>query len=99
MRLPLASHSDKTDSGSNMSSGWSAVGGQVQSAYVVGGLDPNDSKDGHSVSYPVLRNGRRFNNTLESFRVILGFCRWGFSRVRTVFDWHRDRRVVGLPRR
>ncbi|KAK3941391.1 amidase signature domain-containing protein [Diplogelasinospora grovesii] len=34
--------------GSDMPSGWSAVGGQVQSAYVRGGVDPNDSKDGHS---------------------------------------------------
>ncbi|KID82777.1 Amidase [Metarhizium guizhouense ARSEF 977] len=34
--------------GSMMPSGWSAVGGQTQSAYVRGGLDPNDSKDGHS---------------------------------------------------
>jgi hypothetical protein len=31
-------------------SGWSAVGGQTQSAYVRGGLDLNDTKDGHSVS-------------------------------------------------
>ncbi|KID60685.1 Amidase signature domain protein, partial [Metarhizium hybridum] len=31
-----------------MPSGWSAVGGQTQSAYVRGGLDPDDSKDGHS---------------------------------------------------
>ncbi|KAK4446542.1 putative amidase [Podospora aff. communis PSN243] len=29
-------------------SGWSAVGGQTQSAYVRGGVDPNDIKDGHS---------------------------------------------------
>lgn len=35
-----------------MPSGWSAVGGQTQSAYVRGGLDPNDSKDGHSVGPP-----------------------------------------------
>lgn len=35
-----------------MPSGWSAVGGQTQSAYVRGGLDPDDSKDGHSVSNP-----------------------------------------------
>ncbi|KAK3291864.1 amidase signature domain-containing protein [Chaetomium fimeti] len=34
--------------GSDMPSGWSAVGGQVQSAYIVGGVDPTDSKDGHS---------------------------------------------------
>ncbi|KAK4157240.1 amidase signature domain-containing protein [Chaetomidium leptoderma] len=34
--------------GTFMPSGWSAVGGQVQSAYIVGGVDPNDSKDGHS---------------------------------------------------
>ncbi|KAL7804413.1 amidase signature domain-containing protein [Trichoderma afarasin] len=34
--------------GSMMPSGWSAIGGQVQSAYVRGGLDPDDSKDGHS---------------------------------------------------
>ncbi|KAK2594393.1 hypothetical protein QQS21_007899 [Conoideocrella luteorostrata] len=34
--------------GSMMPSGWSAIGGQTQSAYVRGGLDPNDSKDGHS---------------------------------------------------
>ncbi|KAL2833835.1 amidase signature domain-containing protein [Aspergillus cavernicola] len=34
--------------GSMMPSGWSAVGGQTQSAYVRGGLLSNDSKDGHS---------------------------------------------------
>ncbi|KAM6481340.1 amidase signature domain-containing protein [Trichoderma sp. SZMC 28011] len=34
--------------GSMMPSGWSAIGGQVQSAYVRGGLDLDDSKDGHS---------------------------------------------------
>jgi amidase len=33
-----------------MSSGWSAVGGQTQSAYVRGRLQPDDTKDGHSVS-------------------------------------------------
>lgn len=33
-----------------MPNGWSAVGGQTQSAYVRGGIDPNDSHDGHSVS-------------------------------------------------
>lgn len=37
-----------------MPSGWSAIGGQVQSAYVRGGLDPDDSKDGHSVSLKLL---------------------------------------------
>lgn len=37
-----------------MPSGWSAGGGQTQSAYVRGGLDPNDSKDGHSVSQGLL---------------------------------------------
>ena len=36
-----------------MPSGWSAVGGQTQSAYVRGGLDSNDSKDGHSVGPPL----------------------------------------------
>lgn len=35
-----------------MPSGWSAVGGQVQSAYVRGGLKADDSKDGHSVRIP-----------------------------------------------
>lgn len=35
-----------------MPSGWSAIGGQTQSAYVRGGLDANDSKDGHSVRNP-----------------------------------------------
>ncbi|KAK4147940.1 amidase signature domain-containing protein [Dichotomopilus funicola] len=34
--------------GSDMPSGWSAVGGQVQSAYILGGVDPDDSTDGHS---------------------------------------------------
>ncbi|KAH6868972.1 amidase signature domain-containing protein [Thelonectria olida] len=34
--------------GSMMPSGWSAIGGQAQSAYVRGGLNPQDSKDGHS---------------------------------------------------
>ena len=37
------------DSGSDMHNGWSAVGGQTQSAYVVNGLDPDDSSEGHSV--------------------------------------------------
>ena len=32
-----------------MPSGWSAVGGQTQSAYVRGGVQLDDSKDGHSV--------------------------------------------------
>ncbi|KAF2878597.1 amidase signature domain-containing protein [Massariosphaeria phaeospora] len=32
----------------NMPSGWSAVGGQTQSAYVRGGLQEEDSRDGHS---------------------------------------------------
>ncbi|KAI0098026.1 putative glutamyl-tRNA amidotransferase subunit A [Nemania sp. FL0031] len=35
-------------SGTMMPSGWSAVGGQTQSAYVRGGLDPTDTKVGHS---------------------------------------------------
>jgi amidase len=39
-----------------MPSGWSAIGGQVQSAYVRGGLDPTDSKDGHSVSHVLYVN-------------------------------------------
>ncbi|KAJ5083647.1 hypothetical protein N7456_013074 [Penicillium angulare] len=34
--------------GSDMPNGWSAVGGQTQSAYVRGGLDPKDSPEGHS---------------------------------------------------
>ncbi|KAJ5132381.1 hypothetical protein N7448_006539 [Penicillium atrosanguineum] len=34
--------------GSDMPNGWSAVGGQTQSAYVRGGIDPEDSHDGHS---------------------------------------------------
>lgn len=42
--------------GKDMQSGWSAVGGQGQSAYVRGGLDPEDeSSNGHSVSRPPLR--------------------------------------------
>ncbi len=32
-----------------MPSGWSAVSGQVQPAYVRGGWQEDDSKDGHSV--------------------------------------------------
>lgn len=34
--------------GSSMPSGWSAVGGQTQPAYVSTGLDPDDSSEGHS---------------------------------------------------
>ncbi|KAI9158329.1 putative amidase family protein [Paramyrothecium foliicola] len=34
--------------GSMMPSGWSAIGGQTQSAYVRGGIDSDDSKDGQS---------------------------------------------------
>ena len=39
--------------GTLLPSGWSAVGGQVQSAYVRGGVQPDDSKDGHSVRAPM----------------------------------------------
>ncbi|EXJ68778.1 uncharacterized protein A1O5_07709 [Cladophialophora psammophila CBS 110553] len=38
--------------GQNITSGYSAVGGQVQSAYVRGGVDPNDGSNGHSASLP-----------------------------------------------
>ncbi|KAJ5568691.1 hypothetical protein N7450_011177 [Penicillium hetheringtonii] len=34
---------------SDMPSGWSAVGGQTQPAYVPTGLDPEDSSEGHSL--------------------------------------------------
>ncbi|KAJ5672228.1 hypothetical protein N7507_001355 [Penicillium longicatenatum] len=34
--------------GSNMPNGWSAVGGQTQSAYIRDGIDPDDSPEGHS---------------------------------------------------
>ena len=40
--------------GESLTSGWSAVGGQVQSAYVRNGLDPHDSHVGHSVSIHVI---------------------------------------------
>jgi hypothetical protein len=32
-----------------MPNGWSAVGGQTQSAYIRDGIDPDDSPEGHSV--------------------------------------------------
>lgn len=35
-------------------SGWSAAGGQGQSAYVRGGFQTNDSGAGHSVSMPIM---------------------------------------------
>jgi len=35
--------------GKELPSGWSAVGGQTQSPYVRGGVQPGDSKDGHSM--------------------------------------------------
>ncbi len=35
--------------GSKMTSGWSAVGGQTHSAYIRGGVDANDTRDGHTV--------------------------------------------------
>ncbi|KAJ5948604.1 hypothetical protein N7454_001911 [Penicillium verhagenii] len=34
--------------GSSMPNGWSAVGGQTQSAYIIDGVDPDDSPEGHS---------------------------------------------------
>ena len=37
--------------GSALDCGWSAVGGQGQSAYVRGGFRPDDSFFGHSVSH------------------------------------------------
>jgi amidase len=36
--------------GTGLPSGWSAVGGQTQSAYVKGGYRPDDESDGYSVS-------------------------------------------------
>ena len=47
---PLNSHLSHLSRGSMMRSGWSAVGGQTESAYVRGGLAVDDGKDGHSVS-------------------------------------------------
>ncbi|KAH6627164.1 amidase signature domain-containing protein [Chaetomium sp. MPI-SDFR-AT-0129] len=46
--LGKANLSFSNSRGSDMPSGWSAVGGQVQSAYILGGVDPDDSTDGHS---------------------------------------------------
>ncbi|KAK3191051.1 hypothetical protein K4F52_003001 [Lecanicillium sp. MT-2017a] len=36
--------------GANLTSGWSAIGGQTQSPYVWNGVDPNDKWMGHSAS-------------------------------------------------
>lgn len=35
--------------GLNTTNGWSAVGGQTNSAYVIGGIQPGDTPMGHSV--------------------------------------------------
>lgn len=51
-------------------SGWSALGGQTQSAYVRGGLDPNDTKDGHSVSVH-LKNTPLFMAPTNQLRRVL----------------------------
>lgn len=40
--------------GTNMPSGWSAVGGQCQPAYVPTGVNPQDSTEGHSVRTHIL---------------------------------------------
>ncbi len=90
------------DRGSNTPSAWSAVGGQVQSAYIVGGVDPNDSKDGHTVSvgpsqtpiYTLMAN-----EALEPLGVFLRFRCRSFRRVCAASDRHRDGRVPCLPRR
>ncbi|KIW91565.1 uncharacterized protein Z519_07532 [Cladophialophora bantiana CBS 173.52] len=47
-QAPRVSATDKWCRGQNITSGYSAVGGQVQSAYVRGGVDPDDGSNGHS---------------------------------------------------
>lgn len=82
-----------------MPSGWSAIGGQVQSAYVRGGLDPNDSKDGHSVSLAAffhlpldfsLRVITNHRLPQESFWLIIRFCCWRVCWLRPCLDRHRN---------
>lgn len=77
-----------------MPSGWSGLGGQCQSAYVRGGLDPDDTKDGHSASFHLsaIREPRLIQLTrslAEPFRLInwfgggcLGWIRAAIHRYR-----------------
>src|ERR1700710_1768190 len=55
--------------GDQLRCGWSAIGGQGQSPYVEGGLDPKDYFGGHSVSPSILkccgRGWQRINANTE----------------------------------
>lgn len=69
--------------------GWSAVGGQAQSAYVRGCLDPRD-KVGHSVRRLVFTVCYTANTRAESIRIVNGICRSCVSGLRSHLDRDRD---------
>jgi hypothetical protein len=54
-----------------MPSGWSAEGGQTQSAYVRGGVLANDTKDGHSVPFRPL-DEEPISDFADDIRVLPG---------------------------
>lgn len=57
--------------GKNIPCGWSAAAGQSKSAYVRGGLDPNDSIGGHSVNRARARDLRPAKSEIESSRFFI----------------------------
>lgn len=82
-----------------MHNGWSAVGGQTQSAYVIDGLDPNDSSGGHSVSSPILPeiHLEKAANKIEHIGIVFGLCGWSIYWIRTILNRNRDRWLTYQP--
>lgn len=73
--------------GMGLRCGWSAVGGQCQSAYVRGGIDPNDQSGGHSVSASVSVDPQTDTDTiLEPRRLVNRLCSWRQRWLRTDID-------------
>lgn len=72
--------------------GWSAVGGQSQSAYVRGGLQEDDAPSGHSVSSHVSKvvSTLLIHPFAESWRLLFGICHFSQCRLSPSGNWHRN---------
>ncbi|KAF5548339.1 glu asp-tRNA amidotransferase subunit A [Fusarium phyllophilum] len=68
-------------------SGWSGKGGQCQSAYVRGGIDPDDSNNGHSVSLSSFTASH--TNGSEPLRLLYRLSSRCLRRLRPPLHRHR----------
>lgn len=81
-----------------MPNGWSAVGGQTQSAYVRNGFDASDSKEGHSVRPCSAHRSKPglITISLEPLRLIDRLGSRSRRWLWTICNRHRNRRVPRL---